>query len=143
MKHALQLLHPLTVRFHEVDSYQIVWHGHYVGYFEEGREAFGRHYGLDYHRLEAEGYLGPIIEVSLDYRKSLRYGDQILVETTFVETSAPKLIFTYRLLRADTRELVCKGRTVQVLLDKEYRALQYAPPPFLMAWKQRWTPASS
>lgn len=142
MKTALQLLHPLTVRFNEVDSYQIVWHGHYVGYLEEGREAFGRQYGLDYHRLEAEGYLGPIIEVALDYRKSLRYSDQILVETTFVETSAPKLIFSYRLLRADTREVVCKARTVQVLLSKESRALQYAPPPFLTEWKNHWIPAT-
>ena len=26
------------VRFSEVDSMQIVWHGHYVKYMEEGRE---------------------------------------------------------------------------------------------------------
>ena len=138
----MQLLHPLTVRFNEVDSYHIVWHGHYVGYLEEGREAFGKHYGLDYQKLEAEGYMGPIIDLSLTYRKSLRYGDRILVETTFVETSAPKLIFTYRLLMADTREVVCRGRTVQVLLAKESLALQYASPDFLTNWKQRWlTPA--
>ncbi len=126
------------VRFNEVDSYHIVWHGHYVGYLEEGREAFGRHYDLDYHSLEAEGYLAPIIDVSLTYRKSLRYGDRVLVETTFVETTAPKLIFTYCIRLADTGEMACKGRTVQVLLAKETRALQYATPDFLTAWKQRW-----
>lgn len=31
----------LRVRFSEVDSMQIVWHGEYVRYFEDGREAFG------------------------------------------------------------------------------------------------------
>ena len=32
----------LRVRFSEVDSMQIVWHGEYVRYFEDGREACGR-----------------------------------------------------------------------------------------------------
>ena len=36
------------VRFSEIDSMQIVWHGEYVRYFEDGREAFGKQYGLDY-----------------------------------------------------------------------------------------------
>ena len=31
----------IRVRFSEVDSMQIVWHGEYVRYFEDGREAFG------------------------------------------------------------------------------------------------------
>lgn len=34
----------LRVRFSEVDSMQIVWHGEYVRYFEDGREAFGREF---------------------------------------------------------------------------------------------------
>jgi len=28
---------PLQVRFHEVDTYGVVWHGHYIGWFEAGR----------------------------------------------------------------------------------------------------------
>lgn len=36
------------VRFDEVDSLGIVWHGHYVKYLEDGREAWGRKYGLTY-----------------------------------------------------------------------------------------------
>ena len=38
----------IKVRFSEIDSMQIVWHGEYVRYFEDGREAFGKRYGLDY-----------------------------------------------------------------------------------------------
>lgn len=36
----------IKVRFSEIDSMQIVWHGEYVRYFEDGREAFGKRYGL-------------------------------------------------------------------------------------------------
>ena len=48
------------VRFSEIDSMQIVWHGEYVRYFEDGREAFGKQYGLDYMSIYREGYMVPI-----------------------------------------------------------------------------------
>jgi acyl-CoA thioester hydrolase len=37
----------VLVRFNEVDALHIVWHGHYVNYFEEGRRALGRRLGID------------------------------------------------------------------------------------------------
>ncbi len=36
----------VRVRFSEVDSLKMVWHGSYVKYMEDGREAFGREFGL-------------------------------------------------------------------------------------------------
>jgi len=38
----------IEVRFSEVDSMNIVWHGAYSLYFEDAREAFGKKYGLGY-----------------------------------------------------------------------------------------------
>ena len=62
----------LRVRFSEVDSMQIVWHGEYVRYFEDGREAFGREFaGLGYMDIYASGYTAPIVELHLQYRKPL------------------------------------------------------------------------
>ena len=48
-QHALESESTFKVRFSEVDSMKIVWHGNYVHYFEDGREAFGKKYeGLSY-----------------------------------------------------------------------------------------------
>ena len=44
----------IKVRFSEIDSMQIVWHGEYVRYFEDGRESFGKHYGLGYMDIYSE-----------------------------------------------------------------------------------------
>ena len=45
------------VRFSEIDSMQIVWHGEYVRYFEDGRESFGRHYpGIGYADMQRAGF---------------------------------------------------------------------------------------
>ena len=37
----------LKVRFCEVDSYQMVWHGHYITWFEVGRNELASRFGLD------------------------------------------------------------------------------------------------
>ena len=54
----------IKVRFSEIDSMQIVWHGEYVRYFEDGREAFGKRYGLDYMSIYREGYVVPIVDLT-------------------------------------------------------------------------------
>ena len=38
----------LEIRFSEVDSMKVVWHGSYALYFEDAREAFGEKYDLRY-----------------------------------------------------------------------------------------------
>ena len=79
----------LRVRFSEVDSMQIVWHGEYVRYFEDGREAFGREFaGLGYMDIHASGYTAPIVELQLQYKKPLRVNDTAVVETRYIATEA-------------------------------------------------------
>lgn len=60
----------IKVRFSEIDSMQIVWHGEYVRYFEDGREAFGKRYGLDYMSIYREGYLVPIVDLSCQFKQA-------------------------------------------------------------------------
>ena len=38
----------VRVRFSETDNLGVVWHGNYVKYFEDGREAFGREHNISY-----------------------------------------------------------------------------------------------
>ena len=39
----------------------VVWHGHYLAYFEEGRRAFGRRYDLDYPVFRANEVVAPLV----------------------------------------------------------------------------------
>ena len=72
------------IRFCEVDSLGIVWHGNYVKYLEDGREAFGHEFGLGYNDVYDFGLLIPIIKLDIDFKLPVRYGDEIVIETTFV-----------------------------------------------------------
>ena len=56
-----------VIRFEEVDAMGIVWHGHYVSYFEDARVAFGRKYGLSYAAFFENRVLSPIKQLHIDY----------------------------------------------------------------------------
>ena len=60
----LSVTQPINIRFSEVDSMGVVWHGNYAIYFEDAREAFGAKYGLEYLMMYDEGYFEPIVELT-------------------------------------------------------------------------------
>lgn len=126
----------IAIRFSDVDALGIVWHGNYLRYFEDGREAFGREFGCTYLDAYREGYVTPIVQVHLDYKRPLGYGDSAIVETTFQDEPAARITFNYRILQNGTDEEIALGSTTQVFLDLQ-RTLILTVPPFFQAWKQR------
>ncbi len=131
LKHTTEL----EVKFSEADPLGIVWHGHYIRYFEDGRESFGKQYGIGYLAFFKNGYVIPVVNVQCDYKRSLRYGDTVRIETEYIPTEAAKMLFKYRLFKVATNELVASGSTIQVFLDKDGSVLQLATPTFFEEWK--------
>lgn len=125
----------LEVRFNEVDSLGIVWHGHYIAYFEEGREAFGLKHGIDYLTVQRAGYTTPIVQTICEHKLPLRYGDKFRIETVYVDTPTAKLIFRYKIYN-HVNQIVCTGETVQVFLDSDNH-LVLNTPYFVQAWKRK------
>lgn len=127
----------LNVRFNEADPLGIVWHGHYIRYFEDGREAFGNEHGIGYLDFYKRGYIIPIVSIQCDYKRSLKYGERVIVETTYVPCDAAKLLFNYKLFNPITKQVVATGHSVQVFLEKETSTLHLLNPPFFEEWKTR------
>lgn len=128
----------IKVRFSEVDSLRIVWHGHYVKYLEEAREAFGQKYEMGYLDIEKNGYVSPIVKVDIDYKQQLRYGDICIAEAEYVNTAAAKLVFKYTLFRKSDMAVVAKAKTIQVFLDIKDLELSLNHPAFGLEWKNKW-----
>lgn len=137
MKKELSNRTEILVRFNEADPLGIVWHGHYIRYLEDGREAFGNMHGIGYLEVYKLGFVIPVVSVQCDFKRSLRYGDRVMVETKYIPTEAAKMKFTYRLFNAETGELVATGSSVQVFLSKDDSVLQLANPPFFEDWKKK------
>jgi acyl-CoA thioester hydrolase len=128
----------VVVRFNEADPLGVVWHGHYLRYFEDGREAFGKQYGISYLDFYKKGLAVPVVSVQCDYKKPLRYGESVIVETSYIPTAAAKLRFEYKMFEAEDRALVATGSSVQVFVDVKTFSLQLTVPEFFDEWKQRW-----
>jgi len=125
------------VRFSEVDSMGIVWHGNYIKYLEDGREAFGREYGLGYLDVYQQQALTPIVKVEMDYKQYIKYGEDIIIETEYINTPAAKLVFKYKIFRAEDKKLALTAQTTQVFVDKQGE-LMLTNPEFYVAWKTKW-----
>lgn len=129
----------VVVKFNEADPLGIVWHGHYIRYFEDGREAFGKRYGVAYLDFYHNGLAVPVVSVNCDYKKPLRYGDSVIVETTFVNSPAAKLKFNYKIYESKTRTLVATGSSLQVFVNAKSFALELTMPEFFEKWKKKWS----
>ncbi len=125
----------IRVRFTECDPLGIVWHGNYIQYFEDGREAFGREYGISYLEQKAQGFTSPIVKSSCEHKLPLRYGDVATIKATFVDSPAAKMIFRYQIFDPNEK-LVCLGETIQVFLDSKDE-LSLTNPEFFINWKKK------
>jgi acyl-CoA thioester hydrolase len=128
---------PVRVRFQEVDSLRIVWHGHYVSYFEEGRRAFGRRFGLDYPVFLEHHLAAPVVQLSVNYLAPARMNDVLAVTARLFRSEAAKLEFAYEIRRSGEDLVLATGSTVQAFttLDGE---LILQPPPLLVERYRQW-----
>ena len=126
----------VTVRFSEVDAMGIVWHGNFVKYMEDGRESFGRRFGLGYYDLYAQGLQVPLVKLDIDYKQQLKYGERIVIETTWMNCDAAKILFKYRILRKDDGAVLMKAQTTQVFLNMQGE-LELTNPEYYVEWKER------
>jgi acyl-CoA thioester hydrolase len=127
----------VLVRFSEVDSMKIVWHGNYLKYFEDGRESFGRRYNLGYLDVYRHHVMIPLVKISCDYKRPLEYGDTAVIETRYIPTEAAKIVFEYTIYRKPDMEVVAMGASTQVFLTPAGELLLTSP-EFYIGWKNKW-----
>jgi acyl-CoA thioester hydrolase len=127
----------LKIRFSEIDAMRVVWHGAYVKYFEDAREFFGEQFELGYQLIERNRVFAPIVDLSLQYKKPLKYGMKPEVIITYIPTEAAKIVFDYEIRDAESQETMVTGHSVQVFMDLNYELI-WTNPPFYEEWKKKW-----
>jgi acyl-CoA thioester hydrolase len=122
------------IRFSEVDSIGIVWHGSYSLYFEDAREEFGKKFDLEYLYIFEQGFYAPLVELHFEYKYPLKYRDRAKVEIIYRNADAAKIVFDYKILSLSGNTLIATGHSVQVFLDKNFQ-LVWELPEFMKNWK--------
>lgn len=116
----------LQVRFNEIDSYKVAWHGHYVAWMEVGRNDLAGQFGMDALQLAELGFLGPVVNLEVKYLRPARFKDEIIIRTTLRPTETATLVFLNEIVGSDGRKLAI-GVTSHALTDM-YGVMQFQIP---------------
>ncbi|QWT20805.1 acyl-CoA thioesterase [Bacillus sp. NP157] len=117
----------LVVPFFDVDSLEIVWHGHYVKYLEIARCALLDDVGHNYVRMKETGFAWPIIDLQLRYVQAARFGQPLRVRAELVEWEN-RLKIHYSVSDATTGERLTRASTVQVAVRLADGEMQLVSP---------------
>lgn len=127
----------VDVHFYDVDAIKIVWHGNYVKYMENSREAFCKKYGIAYMDVYRLGYVTPIADLQIKYLGTVEFGEKLLVETRYIPSKAAKMMFEYTIYRVSDKSVVAKATTTQLFMTTEGE-FEVSSPDFFREWKKKW-----
>lgn len=129
----------VLVPFFDVDSMDVVWHGHYVKYFEMARCALLDRIGHNYIQMREAGYAWPIIDIQLRYVRGARFNQRINVRADLVEWEN-RLKINYLISDAETGERMTRGSSVQVAVEIATREMLLASPRIFVEAVERVLP---
>ena len=125
----------VKVRFSEVDSLGMVWHGNYVQYLEDAREKFGHSFGLEYLKIYALGYITPMFDLQIRYRHPARVDDILCVEIAYAPQRGAKIIYDYTITRPSDGMVILEARSIQLFQTKEGEFV-VSKPDFIREWEE-------
>ncbi len=132
---------PITIRFGDTDPYGVVYFASYFRFCHHGIEEFLRHVGLapeTTFRNREEGFGLPVVGASCDFRRPVKYGEDLLLAVSVCKISNKSLTFGFRFHRPDTGEVVAFGRATLVAIGADWSSrplpdrLRRAVEPFLI-----------
>jgi len=120
----------IEVPFFDIDLMEIVWHGHYVKYFELARCVLLDKIGYNYMQMRDSGYTWPVIDIRIRYAKSAHFRQKIIVHAGISEWEN-RLKINYVIKDKLTGARLTRGHTCQVAVDMATAEMCYESPAIL------------
>ncbi|MFC6300636.1 acyl-CoA thioesterase [Pseudomonas sp. CCM 7893] len=117
----------ILVPFFDIDTMNVVWHGHYVKYLEVARCALLDKIGHNYTTMLESGYAWPVIDMQLRYVRGATFGQTLNVRASLVEWES-RLKVNYLITDLASGERLTRASTVQVAVEIASREMQLASP---------------
>jgi acyl-CoA thioester hydrolase len=127
-----ELSHEIEIvpAFHDIDSMDVVWHGHYVKYLELARCALLDKFDYGYIRMRESGYAWPIVDLRMKYSGPASFDQPLVVRAEIVEWES-RLKMDYTIRDARTGKRIHRATSIQVAVDMATRQMQYVCPRVL------------
>ena len=112
MSRPVPFVHPVNVRYHEVDQQGVVFNMWYLAYLDDALTAFLGAGGLPYGDMLASGHDVQVVHTELDWRGPLGYGERAEVEVGVADIG--RTSFTLRFVVLASGRPVVEAATVYV-----------------------------
>src|SRR5262245_54477757 len=91
---------PVRIYWEDTDAGGIVYYANYLKFMERARTEFLRHFGVDQSRLATEsGLMFAIVSVNIDYLRSAKLDDRLIVTCQPQVLSGASFAFTQEIFR--------------------------------------------
>jgi len=129
----------LRVRYAETDQMGVVYHANHLIWFEMGRVELMRELGFSYRDMEREeGRFIAVADVKCRYRAPVYYDEEVVVRTRLKAVRESVVVFSYELVRADSRALLAEGETTHIVTDSKMH-VAVLPERYLTAFRTAMT----
>ncbi|MCX7102739.1 MAG: acyl-CoA thioesterase [Methylobacter sp.] len=120
----------LQIPFHDVDMMEVVWHGHYVKYFEIARCTLLEKIDYNYPQMLESGYAWPVIDLNIRYVRPAIFGQIITVSAEIIEWEN-RLKINYLITDKHSGLRLTKGYSIQVAVDMVNKTMCFESPKIL------------
>jgi acyl-CoA thioester hydrolase len=108
----------IEIRYAETDQMGVVYHANYLVWMEIGRTKIIEDLGFTYAGLEADGYISPVIDLSIQYKASMKYGQKAMVRTWIESHGRLRTTYGYEIVHEDGT-IAATATSEHVLVKKE------------------------
>ncbi len=107
---------PILIRYYETDQMGFVHHSNYLRYFELARIEWISSLGFSYQKMEERGYLMPVINANIEFKRPLTFGNSFRVKIQSKEIPKVKFELIYEII-LDKDIIVARGSTILAFLS--------------------------
>ncbi len=108
----------IEIRYAETDQMGVVYHANYIIWMEIGRSQLVNDAGFEYAQLEQDGYVSPVMDLSISYKAAMYYGQVATVRTWVEKHDRLRTTYGYEISHEDGT-IAAIAQSVHILAHKD------------------------
>jgi len=117
----------IRIYYEDTDCGGVVYYANYLKYFERGRTHYLEERGVSVAGLLREGTQFVVVRAQIEYKAPARYGETLLVDTTFTEDGRVALKFSHVIRERVTGRVIVEGAATLVAMTPEGKVKRLDP----------------
>ena len=111
-----------TAKYYETDQMGVIHHSNYIRWMEEARVDILNQLGYPYRRFEEMGYISPVLHAECEYKKSVKFDDEVKIVVSIQDFGRVKFTLRYDIYNmSEGGGLSAYGTTTHCFLKRDGR----------------------